>query len=116
MRESALKFSTDGHDYSQPLALLWFSANWCGPCQQMNPVMQELAGKYSEQVRVLKIDVDQQAELSADFAIRGVPTLVLLNSDGEIDRQIGSAGLQQLSQWLNRPLAQLNNSGDTHEH
>lgn len=112
MSEPALKFSVEGHEYPQPLALLWFSANWCGPCQQMNPVMQKLAGEYSDQVRVLKIDVDQQPELSADFAIRAVPTLVLMKADGEVGRQVGAAGLQQLSQWLNQPLSQLNKTGE----
>ncbi|WP_286240854.1 thioredoxin family protein [Neptuniibacter halophilus] len=116
MAEQALTFSVNGHSYPQPLALLWFSANWCGPCQQMNPVMQQLAGQSTEQVRVLKIDVDQQSALSADFSIRAVPTLVLLGANGEIDRQVGSAGLGQLSQWLDRSLARLKHTGEKYEY
>lgn len=88
--------------------MLWFSAEWCGPCQQMEPIVKKLVNQYRERIRVLKVDVDQQLELANDFALRGVPTLVLLAKNGEVDRQIGAAGLKQLHEWLDRSLSQLN--------
>lgn len=97
MSKSELTFSAAGHDYSEPLALIYFSAKWCGPCQQMTPVVKKLAEKYAGQLRVLKVDVDQQAELSSNFGIRAVPTLVFLSKDKELDRQMGSIPYQQIS-------------------
>ena len=78
----------------------------------MEPIVKKLVNQYREQIRVLQVDVDQQLELAHDFALRGVPTLVLLTKNGEVDRQIGAAGLKQLSEWLDRSLSQLNDSGD----
>ncbi len=100
MSTHALKFSVNGHDYPQPLALLCFSATWCGPCQQMAPVLEQLAAKYPDALRVIKVDADLQQELAAEFAIRAVPTLALLGREAELDRQVGSASLPHLSQWV----------------
>lgn len=105
MSKSELTFSATGHDYSEPLALICFSANWCGPCQQMVPIMKKLAEKYAGQLRVLKVDVDQQPELSNKFNIRAVPTLVFLSKDAELDRQMGSIAYQQISDMAEQHLA-----------
>lgn len=102
MEQPTLPLSVNGHEFSEPLALLYFSANWCGPCQQMTPVAKEFATQQSDKIKVLKIDVDQQAELSNQFGVRAVPTLVLLDRNGVIDRQTGSASLQQLNHWIEK--------------
>ncbi|WP_415887322.1 thioredoxin family protein [Neptuniibacter sp. QD29_5] len=105
MPESRLTFSENGHEYSQPLALIWFSAKWCGPCQQMIPVVNSLAERYAGELKVLKVDVDQQQELAAKFAIRAVPTLVLLAKDKALDQQVGSVPLKQLDEWVAQHLS-----------
>lgn len=63
--------------------LLDFFATWCGPCQTMSPILDEVKSHYGERLRVLKIDVDKNVAASAKYKIRGVPTLILFKN-GEI--------------------------------
>ncbi|MDE5839138.1 MAG: conjugal transfer protein TraF, partial [Paramuribaculum sp.] len=57
--------------------LVDFFATWCGPCKMQAPILEEVKGKLGDSVNILKIDVDRNPELSAEFSIRSVPTLIL---------------------------------------
>lgn len=59
--------------------LVDFSAEWCGPCKMMKPVLEQLKRKVGERVRILKIDVDRNMELAHRYSIRSVPTLMLFH-------------------------------------
>lgn len=112
MSNQALTFSPNGHEYSQPFALLCFSAEWCEPCQEMLPDLKRFAEQNPKNIRVLKIDVDQQIELSAEFNVQAVPTLVFMAADGEVNRQVGAPRLDQLNQWLNPYFDQFKGTGE----
>jgi len=114
MSNNALTFSPDGHEYSQPFALLCFSAEWCEPCQEMLPDLKRFAEQNKKDIRVLKIDVDQQIELSAEFDVQAVPTLVLMAVNGELNRQVGAPRLDQLDEWLNPYINQFKGTGEKH--
>lgn len=64
--------------------LLQFSATWCGPCRALTPVIDQVEIKMTEHADVKRIDIDKQAQIASDFSIRAVPTLVLLDKNGEI--------------------------------
>jgi thioredoxin 1 len=57
--------------------LVDFSAEWCGPCKMMAPVLEQLKGKMADKVKILKVDVDTNRELAGKYNIRSVPTLML---------------------------------------
>ena len=67
--------------------LLYFSAEWCGPCKMVGPVMEELQ---SEGYNVQKIDIDSNQELSQQFGIRNIPTVVLTVDGVDSGRKVGA--------------------------
>lgn len=71
--------------------LVDFYADWCGPCQTMGPVIDEIKKHYGEQLRVLKINVDNNQATAQKYKVRGVPTFLLFKN-GEINWR--SAGIQ----------------------
>jgi len=75
--------STSFKDIEKPI-LLQFSAEWCGPCKLLAPIVDQVAAKIHELADVRRVDVDSESELSIAFHVRGVPTLVLLDKGGAI--------------------------------
>jgi thioredoxin 1 len=70
--------------------LVDFWAPWCGPCQVMNPIFTELADEYEGRIRVGKVNVDEQPEVSARYGIRSIPTLLLFKNGQVVERIIGA--------------------------
>ncbi len=85
---------------SETPTLVDFFATWCGPCQAMSPVLDQLKDKMGDKVRVLKIDVDKNQEVAAKFKVRGVPTFVLFQSGEILWRQSGGMDLNTLQQKI----------------
>lgn len=70
--------------------LLDFYADWCGPCQVMEPLIEEIKGEIGDKLQVRKIDVDQDNETAFQFGVMSIPTFVVLKDGKEVDRAIGS--------------------------
>jgi thioredoxin 1 len=80
--------------------LIDFSAEWCGPCKMMAPILKELNGMLGNTVRILKIDVDRNPKLAAQHTISGVPTLMLLQHGKILWRQSGVMPAAQLAKII----------------
>ncbi len=68
-----------------------FWAEWCGPCRQIAPIVDELAAQYEGQVVIGKYNVDDDSELSSEFGIRNIPTLLFFKDGKLADKHVGSA-------------------------
>ena len=77
-------------------ALIDFYASWCGPCQRLSPIIDELAAEYEGKVDIYKVDVEQQDELAYLFNVRSIPTLVFIPMNGRIQVTQGAVGKPQL--------------------
>jgi len=79
------------------MKVLKFSAEWCAPCKMLQKTLDEMVIPYP----VENIDIDKQPDLAGEFGIRGVPTLVLLTSEGvEQGRLVGTKSKADIMEWL----------------
>ena len=85
--------------------LVDFTATWCGPCRMIAPIIEEMATEYAGRAVIGKVDVDENPEISMNFGIRSVPTLMIFKGGKMVDMVIGAVGKQKLVEKLN---AQLN--------
>ena len=77
-----------------------FWASWCGPCQMMGPVFEELSGDYENKIKFAKISTEEEQELANQFQIQGIPCLVIVKEGKEIGRISGFAPKEILKQKI----------------
>jgi thioredoxin 1 len=80
----------DAQVKAQPLVLVDFWAEWCGPCRMVAPVLEELAGEYKGRLAVGKVNVDENRQIAARFGIRSIPTLLFLRDGVRVDQIVGA--------------------------
>ena len=80
--------------------LVDFWAEWCGPCRMVGPIVEEISNEYSGKAVVGKVDVDNNPNISMQFGIRNIPTLLIFKGGKVVDKQVGAVPKNVLTQKL----------------
>jgi len=84
--------------------LVDFWAEWCGPCKAIAPLLDDLATAYEGKVKIVKVNIDQNPQTPRQYAVRGIPTLMLFKGGKVAGTQVGLVGKTQLTAFLDKGL------------
>lgn len=79
--------------------LVDFWAEWCGPCKMLAPVLEEISNKRDDLV-IIKVDVEASKEVSAQYGVRSIPTLILFKDGEELATRLGASSAPALNSWI----------------
>jgi thioredoxin len=85
-------------------AIVDFFATWCGPCNALSPIMEELAEEYGGKIYIYKVDVDQEEDLAAAFGVRSIPTLLFIPQSGKPTITQGALPKSDLKKMIDQHL------------
>ena len=80
--------------------LLDFYADWCGPCKTQDPILEELEADYGDGFELQKVNVDEQQDVANQYQVRSLPTLIVENDEGIVDRFVGVTQKEDLEAAL----------------
>lgn len=85
-------------------AIIDFYADWCGPCKVVAPILEELAGEYADDIYIYKVDTEAEQQLSAEFGIRSIPSLLFVPMEGQPQMAQGALPKDALKEAINEVL------------
>lgn len=87
------------NDIASGLTVVDFFADWCGPCQQLGPILEEVATD-TDKAKIVKVNVDDLADIASEFGVMSIPTLILFKDGEKIDQKVGLLSKEDLLTWV----------------
>ena len=84
--------------------LVDFWAEWCGPCRMVGPILDELASEFEGKLTIAKVNIDENPMTPNEYAVRGIPTMLLFKDGKLLDQKVGASPKGQLKTWLEENL------------
>ncbi|AML50853.1 MULTISPECIES: thioredoxin [Falsihalocynthiibacter] len=81
-----------------------FWAEWCGPCKQIGPALEELSAEYGDKIKVVKVNVDENPQSPGQMGVRGIPALFLFKNGEVFSNKVGAAPKAALKSWIDEAL------------
>ncbi|WP_291725726.1 thioredoxin [Bernardetia sp.] len=85
----------------QPV-LVDFWAEWCGPCQMMTPIVNELSKDFAGKAKIAKVDVDSNSELTVEFGVRNIPTILIFKNGEVVEKIVGTTTKKELEDRIGK--------------
>ena len=90
---------------SGSLTLVDFWAEWCGPCKMIGPALEEISEEMKEDIRITKLNIDENPSTPQQYGVRGIPTLLLFKNGEVVAEKIGALSKTKLTEWISENIS-----------
>ena len=81
--------------------LIDFWAEWCGPCKEVSPILEEISTEMSDSIKIVKVNIDENPNIPSQYVVQSIPTLIIFKKGEVVATKIGMSSKNELLSWIN---------------